>query len=532
MANLKGIDISYWQGEIDFSKVKHEVDFIILREGYGTTIDKKFKEYVKGCKNNNIPIHGVYHFCYSITEEEVLKEAQACIKNLQSAGVEKDAIIFFDFEYDTVKKAKAKGVTLGKTQCTNFTVKFCDYVISKGYKAGVYYNLDYMQSMYDMKRINKYVQWLALYNNGSKPSYDCTYHQYGSNGKINGISGNVDVDICYATKSNTSNSTSENKNTSPKNIIEKAVKWMENMANDNSHGYDQIYRWGEKGDYDCSAAVIAAWEQAGVKVKTAGATYTGNMLSVFKKNGFVDVTSKVNLYTGDGLQRGDVLLNTVHHTAMYCGNGKEVEASINEKGTATGGKPGDQTGREFLIRSYRNYPWTNVLRYAGRGNPDIATSNKNYLSKGDSGTSVKTMQKMLIKLGYSCGSAGADGDFGSGTDKALRAFQKANGLTVDGLYGSVSKARLESLYNANSNLGKQTTSLSKNVKWNGTVVADDGLNVRTWAGTENKKCSFSPLVNGTVVGVCDSVKAKDGSTWYYIAFKGKYGFVHSDYIRK
>ena len=48
---------------------------------------------------------------------------------------------------------------------------------------------------------------------------------------------------------------------------------------------------------------------------------------------------------------------------MYCGNGREVEASINEKGTAVGGAPGDQTGREFLIRSYRNFPWNHVLRY-------------------------------------------------------------------------------------------------------------------------------------------------------------------------
>ena len=87
------------------------------------------------------------------------------------------------------------------------------------------------------------------------------------------------------------------------------------------------------------------------------------MLSVFLKCGFVDVTSSVNLATGAGLKRGDVLLNTSHHTAMYCGGGREVEASINEKGTATGGKPGDQTGREFLIRSYRNYPWNHVLRY-------------------------------------------------------------------------------------------------------------------------------------------------------------------------
>ncbi|MCH4013796.1 MAG: LysM peptidoglycan-binding domain-containing protein [Solobacterium sp.] len=144
---------------------------------------------------------------------------------------------------------------------------------------------------------------------------------------------------------------------------ESAIQWMENHAKDNSHGYDQRYRWGERGDYDCSSAVISAWQAAGVPVKSKGATYTGNMLSVFLACGFSDVTRTVNLATGAGLQRGDVLLNTTHHTAMYCGNGKEVEASINEKGTAVGGAPGDQTGREFLIRPYRNYPWNHVLRY-------------------------------------------------------------------------------------------------------------------------------------------------------------------------
>ena len=146
---------------------------------------------------------------------------------------------------------------------------------------------------------------------------------------------------------------------------EKAIRQMETWAKDDSHGYDQDYRWGEKGDYDCSSAVIQAWQNAGVPVKSGGATYTGDMKNVFLKNGFVDVTSKVNVATGSGLLRGDVLLNEAHHVAMYCGNGKEVEASINEKGTAHGGKPGDQTWQGVLIRSYRNYPWNCVLRYRG-----------------------------------------------------------------------------------------------------------------------------------------------------------------------
>ena len=145
---------------------------------------------------------------------------------------------------------------------------------------------------------------------------------------------------------------------------EKAIQQMETWAKDDSHGYDQDYRWGEKGDYDCSSAVIQAWQNTGVPVKSGGATYTGDMKNVFLKNGFVDVTGKVNVATGSGLLRGDVLLNEAHHVAMYCGAGKEVEASINEKGTAHGGQPGDQTGKEFLIRSYRNYPWDCILRYS------------------------------------------------------------------------------------------------------------------------------------------------------------------------
>lgn len=149
--------------------------------------------------------------------------------------------------------------------------------------------------------------------------------------------------------------------------IEKAVTWAVQTAQDPAHGYDQIHRWGP--DYDCSAFLIAAWQQAGVGVKAAGATYTGNMLPAFLKCGFEDITAEVNLNTGVGLQRGDVLLNTQHHTAMSIGNGQIVHASINEKGTATGGRPGDQTGREICVRSYYKYTkgWNKVLRYVGAG---------------------------------------------------------------------------------------------------------------------------------------------------------------------
>lgn len=169
-----------------------------------------------------------------------------------------------------------------------------------------------------------------------------------------------------SSSSSTSTGSSSNVNVGPG--VEGAAKQMEVWANDPNVGYDQKYRWGEKGDYDCSGAVITAYEKAGIPVKSkGGASYTGNMLNAFKKTGFTDITNQVNLQTGDGLIRGDVLLNPGRHTAMYIGNGQEAEASINEHGTTTGGQPGDQTEKEFLVRSYRNYPWNNVLRYSGSG---------------------------------------------------------------------------------------------------------------------------------------------------------------------
>lgn len=154
--------------------------------------------------------------------------------------------------------------------------------------------------------------------------------------------------------------------------IESAVNWAVGIAADAAHGYDQTSRWGP--DYDCSSLVISAWEQAGVPVKSSGATYTGNMKNVFLKCGFQNVTSKVTLSTGSGLAYGDVLLHEGNHTALYIGDGKIVHASINEKGGITGGQTGDQTGGEICTRSYYNYPWQVVLRYTADGESTSVTT--------------------------------------------------------------------------------------------------------------------------------------------------------------
>ena len=221
--------------------------------------------------------------------------------------------------------------------------------------------------------------------------------------------------------------------------VESAVSWMIRLAEDDSHGYDQRYRWGERGDYDCSSAVITAFQQAGIPVKDNGATYTGDMRRAFLKTGFEDVTAEVNLYNGAGLIRGDVLLNEAHHTALYIGEGMEAEASINEQGGAVGGEPGDQTGKEILIRPFRNYPWDRVLRYRSTQEKMIVRSKQvkvtvPYIQKGDTGAMVTLIQTALNLIGgYGLD---VDGEFGPDTDRAVRGYQDGLGIQASGICGA------------------------------------------------------------------------------------------------
>lgn len=236
-------------------------------------------------------------------------------------------------------------------------------------------------------------------------------------------------------------------NMSAEQIRQSALDWMLDLARDDSHGYSQDNRWGP--DYDCSSAIISAYKQAGVPLTC---TYTGDMRQDMLRHGFQDVTGSVNRSNGSGMLPSDVLLNEVHHTAMFVGDGLEVEASVNENGGAHGGKPGDQTGREILVRAYRNYPWDCVLRYVGNGEPvpDVPTG-KPYnftvhtVRRGSKGSDVLLLQRLLRGMSFRDDDNVVlvrDGDFGEKTEQALRKFQEKNNLEVDGICGPASWGKM------------------------------------------------------------------------------------------
>ena len=165
----------------------------------------------------------------------------------------------------------------------------------------------------------------------------------------------------------------------------------------------------------------------------------------------------------------------------------------------------------------------------------VSDSSKNvsvtYLKYGSSGSAVTDLQNKLNKLGYNCGTA--DGVFGNKTLSAVKSFQKAHKLGVDGIVGPKTTAAINNAISKSTN--GTTTSTGKNtVKFKG-VVTGNGVNVRTWAGKNNGNIKSIPRVNaGRSVEVMDfDQKDSAGDTWYYVRLSGKYyGFIHSKYVRR
>ena len=195
MAKIIGIDVSEHNGSINWAAAKKAgVSFAVVRTGYGVShVDNYFKRNIEGAIAQGIPI-GIYHFSYALNAAGAKNEAAFVLKLLEPYKSKITLPVFFDFEYDTVKYAKECGVTLGKEAFNAHTVAFCETIQSAGYRAGTYYNLDYLRKYVDVDRVGKYVQWYAQYASTASAS-GWGLWQYSSSYTIPGCSGRFDANV-------------------------------------------------------------------------------------------------------------------------------------------------------------------------------------------------------------------------------------------------------------------------------------------------------------------------------------------------
>lgn len=212
MAAIKGIDVSKHNGYIEWKKVKKDnIKFVIIRAGYGSsTIDERFEEYIKGAIKEDLDI-GIYWFSYATSEEKARLEAVKCMEVIKPYKDKITYPIFYDFEYDSIRYAKGKGVSINKTKVTEFAEAFLKEINKGGYIPGLYTNIDFSNNYFSKSIQRKYDIWIAQYS--SRLSYNESYvmWQYSQSGRVSGISGNVDLDYCYKKYNKSPNSDSDRK---------------------------------------------------------------------------------------------------------------------------------------------------------------------------------------------------------------------------------------------------------------------------------------------------------------------------------
>jgi len=187
----RGIDVSKWQKDIDFNKVKASgISFVIIRAGYGKEISQKDPYFEKNyAKAKAAGLHvGVYWYSYADTIDAAKKEAATCLATIK--GKQLEYPVYFDVEE---KQQFAKG----KNFCDSIITTFCNAIEKAGYYAGLYMSTSYLNNYVSKAVRERYTVWVAQY--GKKCSYNGPYciWQYSSKGQVPGVAGNCDMNECY-----------------------------------------------------------------------------------------------------------------------------------------------------------------------------------------------------------------------------------------------------------------------------------------------------------------------------------------------
>ena len=170
---ILGLDISKWNGNIDWKAVKEaNIDFVIIRAGYGTGyVDPYFKKNIESAIKNNLMV-GIYWFSYAHSYQGAKLEAEKCYRTIKPYKKHINLPVFWDFEYDSVNVANRKGYHISKKLASGMADTFCTTIKNKGMRAGIYTNIDYSKRYFTKKVLNKYHCWVAQWTS------NCTYKEH------------------------------------------------------------------------------------------------------------------------------------------------------------------------------------------------------------------------------------------------------------------------------------------------------------------------------------------------------------------
>ena len=190
MAKVTCVDISEFQQNIDFNKMKNDgIKAVIIRAGYGREVSQKdsmFESHYRNAKAAGLKI-GVYWYSYADSVSDAEKEANAFMSVAKGKGF--DLPVYYDLE-------DSSQIGLGKSTLTAIAERFCNTLKRNNYKVGVYANLNWFNNYLDYKKLKaKYSIWLAQYND--RAELDCDIWQNNSMGRVSGYSGNIDTNVIY-----------------------------------------------------------------------------------------------------------------------------------------------------------------------------------------------------------------------------------------------------------------------------------------------------------------------------------------------
>lgn len=469
---IKGIDVSVWQGKIDWKTVAdYGMGLAILRiTEAGNIVDSQFENNLAGCNKYNIPV-GVYKYSYAMTITEIQSEARKVVNTLNGRKIQFP--VFLDLEYNNQR-------TLGSESIHKMTDAFREIVEAAGYKFALYCNMDWYNTVI-CSHLKKYDFWIARYPANDdgwlqerlRPDFGVGW-QYSSKAKIPGISGTVDRNVFYK---DYAEETKKDETTVDK--LQEHINLGNYYANNggtkpylekkNNAYLDDFTKNAGSNNYTKFARDVNNWNQPGCQGQPWCAVYQfWKLVKVF------GLTKALQIMGG----------------GFY--NCKNVTAHAKQKGTW------HSTPKKGALIIFRN----------GSHIGSVNSYDTTYVYTNEGNTSSV---------------AGVVANGGACRNKKYKLTDPA----IDGYvwidYGTA----------VDQKSTETAVQLNKTPKWVGKVTATE-LNVRSWPGIENPKIKKWPLLKkNNLVDVCDTIKASDDTDWYYIRIAGKYyGFVSTTFIKR